>query len=101
MVEAVVVTGLVVWKFELPKTDVLVTFHVFNPIKFCSSVPMDQLRDEMQNALQEKMAGHEDDAFESLAFTKYQAQMFFAMSREFQRYGVAITSIEPHVRLNE
>lgn len=93
------VTAVVVYKFQLPETDVFVKFHVFDPIKLCSSIKIDELHDKMERAVKQFMRGHEDDNFESPAFEHYKAEVFFQLSRMFQANGVSINGFKPQVRL--
>lgn len=98
--EVFVVTGVVIHKFELSETDVFVKFHVFDPVKLCSSIEVDKLHDQMESALRRLMKGHEDDAFESVEFKVFKSQMYFELNRTFQGYGVSIDGIRLEVRLN-
>ena len=99
VVEVVVVTGLVMYKFELSSNDMFVVFHVFNPIRLCSSIAVDEIHDKMENMIKTFMKGHEDDAFGSPEFLSFKSEMFFALNRTFQNYGIAINALYPRVRL--
>ena len=99
LVEVFVVTAVVMYKFQLPETDVLVKFHIFDPIKFCSSIKVDELHDKMARAVKQFMTDHEEDNFESSAFQLYQAEALFKLSRMFHVYGVSIDGFTPQVRL--
>jgi hypothetical protein len=96
--EILVVTGLQAYKFALSAIDVWLVFHVFDPIKFSSSIPIDQLRESLESEVRKMFHGHEGDVFESKEYKHYQADCFFALNRKFQKNGFGITRIVPQVR---
>jgi hypothetical protein len=96
--ELLVVTGLQYHEFNLSDIIVWLIFHVFDPIKFSSAFPIDQLHDQLDADVREMFREHEGDAFESKEYKHYQAGCFFALNRKYQKYGFGITRIVPTVR---
>lgn len=96
--EFVVVTGLVVFRFELERIDVDATFHVSDAVRFCSGGHVDRAREEMEAFLAESMKGHEEDDFECPASLQWRASLFFEINQRLNRYGVSVNQIEPVVR---
>jgi hypothetical protein len=97
--ELLVVTGLLLHTFALSTIDVAVTLHVFDPVKFASSVPVDQVRDDLEGDVRGLFRAREDADFASKEFRHYLAEGFFALNRKYQRLGLGITRITPSVRL--
>jgi hypothetical protein len=97
--EVLVLTGLMRYKFALSKTDVWITFHIFDPIRFCTAENVDVVHDLLERDIAREFVGHEDDAFRSVNFLMWQADLFFRLNNKFQPYGMGITKIEPEVRL--
>jgi hypothetical protein len=92
--EVLVYTGLFRHAFAIGKLVVFVTFHIFDPIKFCSSIPVDQLHDSIEATLQETFKDHGDD-FVSNKFLDSISVLFFALNDKYQKYGIGITNILP------
>jgi hypothetical protein len=98
--ELLVVTGLQAFSFPLSSIDVWLIFHVFDPIKFSSAIPVDELHDALEVDVREMFRGREGDSFESKDHQCYQAERFFSLNRKYQKYGFGITRIVPRVRVN-
>ncbi|OHS94211.1 hypothetical protein TRFO_11286 [Tritrichomonas foetus] len=100
-VENLVVTGLVSHRFQIHTLNIDLTFHIFDSIKFCTTLKVDELRDKMEEFLLNAFRDHQYDDLKSHQFTMFNTEQFFKMNRLFQKYGVAVTQIVPSVALKQ
>lgn len=99
IVENLVFTGLVLYKFEIYSYDIFMIFHIFDTIKFCTSIKVDELRDKIEEKLLEAFKSHQYDDIKSNDFLQFQTETYFSLNRNFQKYGICIDEINPFVHI--
>lgn len=99
LVENLVFTGLVLYKFEIYSFDIYMIFHIFDPIKFCTSIKIDVLKDSLEEKLHDAFKQHQFDDLNSNDFLQFQTETYFSLNKVFQRYGVSIDEINPFVHI--
>lgn len=99
--EFVVITGLVIFKFELENIDVDLTFHIFDPVLFCTRSNIGSVQSEVQEFLERKFKGHENDDFGEAASLEWISSLFFEINQKLNKYGISINQLEPLRRTDE
>jgi hypothetical protein len=69
-------------EFELAKTEICAALHVFDLIKFCSSMQIDDAHDRLEARLKEKLGDHKRDSFASREYFCYQAKTFVQLNED-------------------
>ena len=98
-VENLVFTGLVLYKFEIYSFDIYIIFHIFNTIKFCTSIKVEDLKDKIEDKLLDAFKSHQYDDINSNDFLQFQTETYFSLNRSFQKYGISIDEINPFVHI--
>jgi len=93
-VEIVVVTGLVKYTFAYDKMNITLSFSIFDPLKFCSTLEPEALKDKLQNSLFENFKDYMGKNLSSTSFLQHQAKVFLSINRTFQQFGVTISEIK-------
>lgn len=93
--ELLILTGLVSHVYEFDKLRVRLTFYVFDPIKFASSIKASELNELFDKFLNQMFANKQNEDFETAENLHYISVKFMEANREFQKYGVAVTAIDP------
>ena len=97
LVENLVVTGLVKYRFIVFALDVDVTFHVFDAMKFSSSIKVSEMHDLMLNELKVLLEPHKHDDFKASEFISKKLRIYFKLNDKFQKYGIGITNLNVNV----
>lgn len=96
IVEVVINTGLVRTQFEVPNLLVDVIFFISNPLKFSSNTNLDDLKKLFIEKLTKTYASI--DKYDEITLLQVSSQAFFDINRDLTRYGISLTSIQPHFK---
>lgn len=99
IVENLVFTGLTLYKFEIYSFDIYMIFHVYDTIKFCTLIKVDDLKDKIEEKLLESFKPHQYDDISSNDFLQFQTELYFSLNNNFQKYGISIDEINPFVHI--
>jgi hypothetical protein len=75
-----------------------VTVHIFDPIKFCSSEPVDQVHDLIEREVRKAFANYDSVPSASREYLHEYSELFFALNELTGRHGVGVTQIDPSPR---
>lgn len=93
--ELVILTGLVSHVYEIGSLKVRLTFYIYDPMKFASSLRASELDEKFTEYLEAMFKDKGNDDFSDLQNMHYISIKFMDMNRQFQKFGVAVTAIDP------